>query len=259
MVFTKQFTTKESAYLERINFLESQLANYDKVDLTMLNKQNKEYESQISHLNTSIDSMNNKHNEEKHRYNNFVSEVMQIKKKLIDEVKNLEVIKKEIMTQTNNNKQNVEFVIKQNDSLDAIMSMDNLNNENKISQARSNVKITEVKDSSSLIGTPEKLKTFYETELDDGDDIYNNRNKYVSSMEFSQSLSRSKSPDGKALNGNRKAASQAELLNDNRSELNLPRDLRGDVGKKGNRNYSAEKRYGPHRDTLSSPTIMVRK
>jgi len=74
----KHFNEQEKTHLEKIHFLESQLLTSDKADIILLEKQNKEYEIQISNLTNKIHTMNQKHNEEKHNFNSIVGDVMVI-------------------------------------------------------------------------------------------------------------------------------------------------------------------------------------
>lgn len=116
--FTKQFQVKENGYFERIHFLENQLGSFDKVDLNMLKKQNKDYENQFSHLTKVIGTMNAKHSKEKHKFNNIVAEVMVLKERLIEEIKNMEILKRDVMMHEGSPSKKVELVLKKNDSFD---------------------------------------------------------------------------------------------------------------------------------------------
>lgn len=104
---TQQFSNKEFYYLEKIKSLESQLNNSDKSDITLVTKQNKDYESQIDKLNKIISNMNIKQNEEKQKFNHIVTEVMSLKEKLKEEIRSLENLKKEVLFIEEHNSKNV--------------------------------------------------------------------------------------------------------------------------------------------------------
>lgn len=72
----KKFNEHERIYLEKIRYLESQLLTSEKADIILLEKQNKEYEIQISNLNNKIQKLIQKHSEEKHNFNAIVGDVM---------------------------------------------------------------------------------------------------------------------------------------------------------------------------------------
>jgi len=72
----KKFNEHERIYLEKIRYLESQLLTSEKADIILLEKQNKEYEIQISNLNNKIQKLIQKYSEEKHNFNAIVGDVM---------------------------------------------------------------------------------------------------------------------------------------------------------------------------------------
>jgi predicted nucleic acid-binding Zn-ribbon protein len=79
------FIKKESDYTEKIKKLESQIAGFDKFDIQLLQKQNKEYESQISQVNSMISKITEKHNFEQNEFNEIATEVIVISFNLVIE------------------------------------------------------------------------------------------------------------------------------------------------------------------------------
>ena len=124
-MFSKHFALKESNCLERIKSLEQQSASSDKTDLALLHKLNRDYENQIGQLKNVITGMTNKHNDEKQKFNSTVADVITLKEKLLEEIKNLEKIKKDVMTfeagghDRRKSHEKMELVIRNNESVDA--------------------------------------------------------------------------------------------------------------------------------------------
>lgn len=114
-VIAKQFEIKEATYLETIKSLEQQIDNSEKVDVILLQKQNMEFASQIANLNNLLEKMNIRHNDEKKKFNDIVAEMMQLKEKLKEEIKDLEKINKDVIYENKGKK--VELVIRPNDSM----------------------------------------------------------------------------------------------------------------------------------------------
>ncbi len=72
----KNFNDQEKTYQEKIKFLETQLYTSDKSDVILLEKQNKEYQLQITNLTNKISMLTQKNTEEKEKFNSLVDDVM---------------------------------------------------------------------------------------------------------------------------------------------------------------------------------------
>jgi hypothetical protein len=106
-----QFKIREVTYIEKIKLLESRLADDSKEDMVLLQKQNREYEATLNNLGKYLNQINTEHETEKKNFNSIVLEVIELKKKLIDEIKSLESLKKEIYTYESPNNLNTEIVL----------------------------------------------------------------------------------------------------------------------------------------------------
>jgi hypothetical protein len=76
MMITNNFTKKESDYIDKIRKLENQITGLDKFDIQHLQKQNKEYESQIALVSNMINRITEKHNKEQKEFNELSTEVI---------------------------------------------------------------------------------------------------------------------------------------------------------------------------------------
>lgn len=99
----KQYQEKENQYLEKIKVLEKQLLISDKVDIVMIQKQNKEYEMQIANLNKTVISLESKHLEENNKFKSMIGEIMILKDQLNEELSALDSLKKEILERKSKN------------------------------------------------------------------------------------------------------------------------------------------------------------
>jgi hypothetical protein len=215
----KQFKAKEKSYLDKIKSLDNQTEISQKFDLEFLQKQNKELENQITHLKQIIKSMEDKHNEDKKKFNNLVAEVMLLKEKLILEINDMEQIKREVMTHSIDahddneikGKNHVEFVFRENDSVVMDMKIDKL---------------------------PDKILPVNNTE------IASVSPEYINDGKFSNSISVPKLKVHSSLN--RKATSQRDLQQDELS------NIKRDVGK------SPDKKSYSQPELLNNKNVKIR-
>jgi chromosome segregation ATPase len=92
----KTLNEKEIDYIEKIKSLEKQLLSSDKSDIIVLQKQNKDYETQIANLNKAIQNLTGKHRDESVKFKSMIGELMMLKDQLEQELKAMESLKREI-------------------------------------------------------------------------------------------------------------------------------------------------------------------
>jgi len=106
---------KEVQYVEKIKNLEKSLLNSDKADIVLIQKQNKEYELQITNLNNTFTILGIKQNEESAKFKSMIGELMILKDDLQEELDQLENLKKTIIDKKSvNENKKLELVLKYN-------------------------------------------------------------------------------------------------------------------------------------------------
>jgi hypothetical protein len=90
----RAFDEREKFYDEKINLLEKQLNDPITEDISSIQAQIKEYDNQILILNKSLKEIKESNNIEKENFYKITSEVINSKKKLSDELQDLEKYKK---------------------------------------------------------------------------------------------------------------------------------------------------------------------
>jgi hypothetical protein len=109
---------KEIDYLDKIKNLEKQLLSSDKSDILVLQKQNKDYETQIKTLNKTIQTLTGKHQDENLRFKSMIGDLMMVKDQLESEIKAMEALRKEISEKKT--KKNVESNTKQYEKVEKV-------------------------------------------------------------------------------------------------------------------------------------------
>jgi hypothetical protein len=136
LIFTKHFATKEKKYLNKVKFLEKQIADSENLNMELLQKQNKEYENQITELKKMIERLNKKSGDDKSKFNDFAAQVIQLKEKLSKELKEVEKIKNELSRDDeseNKSSKKIHIVMKDNPNniLQEVVDDMNLDKEDK--------------------------------------------------------------------------------------------------------------------------------
>lgn len=90
----KAFEEREKFYIEKINLLEKQINDPITEDISSIQAQIKEYDNQIEILNKSLKEIKESNKIEKENFYKITTEVINSKKKLADELQDLEKHKK---------------------------------------------------------------------------------------------------------------------------------------------------------------------